>query len=434
MLRSFSLVFALAVVAPCMVVPVRALASERTLPMHFELRQQAPVDSCAGPCQTWISAIGAITADTPRDFSTFVKGRDLRGVTMVLDSDGGSVLGAISLGREIRHLDIATTVGHVVDTTVAGETETKLSPRADCESMCVFVLLGGARRVVPPEARVMVHQIWLGDRRDDPTAANYSAEDLVLVQRDIGRLAQYTEDMGASIELLNLSLRIPPWEPMHTLTRDELRRVRLDSETAPEDRVAPATVASEPPPILVSAPPATSGSRTSSISEHGWSMIDRAGITVMARRHPLTVEGEEIGNFDLIVSCAADGNDYQVNYTERREDADEQPALGALTAVTLAIGEKSVLLKITSSEHGDSSRDLVTSAGGTVQTKVIDAFATGKHSMTVETETEATATTIRIGNAGASQNLPLLAAGCAKAAGARADLALKKTGGLAPDQ
>ena len=65
----------------------------------------------------------------------------------------------------------------------------------------------------------MVHQIWLGDRRDDPTAANYRAEDLVLVQRDIGRLAQYTIEMGASIELLDLALRIPPWEPMHALTR-----------------------------------------------------------------------------------------------------------------------------------------------------------------------------------------------------------------------
>ena len=85
--------------------------------------------------------------------------------------------------------------------------------------MCAFVLLGGVERTVPPEARVMVHQIWLGDRRDDPTAASYSAEDLVLVQRDIGKLAQYTVDMGASVEVLDLALRIPPWEPMHLMTR-----------------------------------------------------------------------------------------------------------------------------------------------------------------------------------------------------------------------
>ena len=96
--------------------------------------------------------------------------------------------------------------------------------------MCAFVLLAGVHRTVPPEARVMVHQIWLGDRRDDPTAANYSAEDLVLVQRDIGRLAQYTAEMGGSIELLDLALRIPPWEPMHALTRDEMQRMHVATE------------------------------------------------------------------------------------------------------------------------------------------------------------------------------------------------------------
>ena len=92
----------------------------------------------------------------------------------------------------------------------------------------------------------MVHQIWLGDRRDDPTAASYSAEDLVLVQRDIGRLAQYTVDMGGSIDLLNLALRIPPWEPMHALTADEMRRTRLVTDAA--GRAAAATVAASPPP------------------------------------------------------------------------------------------------------------------------------------------------------------------------------------------
>ena len=105
-----------------------------------------------------------------------------------------------------------------------------LSPRADCESMCSFVLLAGMHRWVPSEARVMVHQIWLGDRREDPIAANYSAEDLVLVQRDIGKLATYTAEMGASMDMLDLSLRIPPWEPMHVMTRDEIQRMHVATE------------------------------------------------------------------------------------------------------------------------------------------------------------------------------------------------------------
>ena len=94
---------------------------------------------------------------------------------------------------------------------------------------------------------MLVHQIWLGDRRDDAAAANYSAEDLVLVQRDIGRLVQYTLDMGGGAELLEVALRIPPWEPMRMLSRDELRRTRLDTG---QDRVgqAPADCAPRPAP------------------------------------------------------------------------------------------------------------------------------------------------------------------------------------------
>ena len=101
--------------------------------------------------------------------------------------------------------------------------------------MCAFVLLAGVERRVPAEARVMVHQIWLGDRRDDPTAANYSAEDLVVVQRDIGRLARYTVEMGGGVDLLEIALKIPPWEPMRMLSRDELRTMKVETAgDAPE--------------------------------------------------------------------------------------------------------------------------------------------------------------------------------------------------------
>ena len=237
MARSLAFTIALAAAALVRLLPASAHAADRTLPMHFDLRMQGPADACGDKCQLWISASGAITADTPREFETFAQGHDLTGAIVVLDSDGGSVLGAIALGRAIRKLGLDTTVGRIVDLGGADEDEPrgKFSGAADCESMCGFVLLGGVHRAVPGEARVMVHQIWLGDRRDDPTAATYSAEDLVLVQRDIGRLAKYTIDMGGSIDLLNLALRIPPWEPMHALTPDEARRVRLatDEPAAP---------------------------------------------------------------------------------------------------------------------------------------------------------------------------------------------------------
>jgi hypothetical protein len=100
-------------------------------------------------------------------------------------------------------------------------------PVAYCESMCVFLLLSGKTRYVPETAHVRVHQIWMGDRANDARAATYSADDLTIVERDIGRLAKYTFDMGGAGDLLSLSLNVPPWEDLHELSRDELRLTNL---------------------------------------------------------------------------------------------------------------------------------------------------------------------------------------------------------------
>ena len=93
--------------------------------------------------------------------------------------------------------------------------------------MCVFLLLSGKTRYVPEAAHVRVHQIWMGDRADDAKAASYSAQDLMIVERDIGRLAKYTFDMGGAGDLLSLALNVPPWEDLHELSREELRLTNL---------------------------------------------------------------------------------------------------------------------------------------------------------------------------------------------------------------
>ena len=435
MLRSLGFAAALTL-ASAFLLPAQARANDRTLPMRFDLRLQGPAEACGAKCQAWISASGAITADTPRDFQLFAQGRDLSNATMVLDSDGGSVLGAIALGREIRRLALTTTVGRTVDLASVADDHPRavLSPRADCESMCAFVLLGGVHRVVPPDARVMVHQIWLGDRREDPTAANYSAEDLVLVQRDIGRLAQYTTEMGASIDLLDLALRIPPWEPMHAMTRDELRRTRLatDEPVAPAAAtIAAAPSAAESQPV----PRATSGLRAAPISEQRWAMVDRAGTATLARHHPLTVEGEDIGSFDLVVACGAGSASYDVSYVERRHSGDHAPVPATVDTVNLRLANTSTLLKVASSERRIQPDELVTYAAGTVPAALIGSFAAaGNHAMVIETQSDGLITVIRLGNTGAQLNLPRLAASCGKAIGDRADLPVRKTGGLAAAQ
>jgi hypothetical protein len=122
----------------------------------------------------------------------------------VLDSSGGSVNDSIALGRKFRGLGALTTVGTTVRTQTAQGERASVAPEAYCESMCVFLLLSGKTRYVPPAAHVRVHQIWMGDRADDAKAASYTAQDLMIVERDIGRLAKFTFDMGGTGDLLSL--------------------------------------------------------------------------------------------------------------------------------------------------------------------------------------------------------------------------------------
>src|SRR3954468_11640170 len=194
---------------------------KRGLPMKFSWV------ACQPNCRGWISAVGIITAETPGNFDAFARDHQLKGETVVLDSSGGSVNDAIALGRRFRAIEMVTTVGVTVLTPSARGQRAHVSPEAYCESMCVFLLLSGRSRYVPEQAHVRVHQIWMGDRTDNARAASYSADDLMTVERDIGRLAKYTFDMGGAGDLLSLSLNVPPWEDLRELSREELRLTNL---------------------------------------------------------------------------------------------------------------------------------------------------------------------------------------------------------------
>ncbi len=398
----------LAAVGPATFAAPGSAPDLRTLPMNFAWRTEGPDEACAPSCRTWVSAVGAITADTPRDFAAFARQRDLRGATLALDSDGGSVLGALALGRAVRKLGMATTVGRTAELPAG---RARLSPEAYCESMCAFVLLAGTERTVPPQARVLVHQIWLGDRRDDPTAAHYSAEDLVLVQRDIGKLAQYTIEMGGSINLIETALKIPPWEPMRLLSRDELRGMKII--TAGED--------AQGEPVAATTSVALSSGTRSAVNERSWMLGQRDGRTVLSRRHPLTVEGEDIGSFELAFACGGPGRDYEVTYVEHRHGvAARLPA--SPSSVHLSIAGRHMPLKVLASRRGERPGAIESMATGLVSAEQVRLFADPRsRSLTVTTASGDLSTAIRIGNAGVARSFARLSAACAAPGVARSN-------------
>src|SRR2546429_4022994 len=212
-------------------------------PMRFEWRREGPAQVCGTNCRMWISAVGYITAETPREFETFAKDPNVHGAVLVLDSDGGSVLGTLALGRAIRSLGMVTTIGKTtaLPPTGHGDRRARLSPDGHWARVSAVLMLAWSRRIGRPEAHVLVHQIWLGKKRKQALESNYSAEELNIVQRDIGRLAQYTMEMGGAGELLETALRIPPWEPLYRLAGHELERMPLNTTHAAFDHVAPRT-------------------------------------------------------------------------------------------------------------------------------------------------------------------------------------------------
>jgi hypothetical protein len=385
--------------------PVKGNA-DNSSPMRFTLYADGSQETCAASCRTLIAASGMVTADTARQFIAFVRDNALQAppgghqagqpaATVVLESDGGSVLGALDLGRAIRRFGFATTVGRVVERRATafvkyGDT----IPRADCQSMCTFVLLAGVQRHVPADARVLVHQIWLGDRREDAVASSYTAEDLVVVQRDIGSILQYTMDMGGDVELVQLSLKVPPWEPMRALTREEIRRTKLDMDI--EMPAAAAVIKTAAGPALPDDdPPLPSNAR-------GWVTTVRAGQPVLARTHPLTLEGEHIGTFSLLVGCGAAPDTFTLTYRELRSGPADRGPPRSVAQVALVLDEHLQPLKITSSDRKMRGGELESVATTVLPARLVRSLSSDTPaSMTLETDSVGNPrTTIRIGNAG----------------------------------
>ena len=373
--------------------------------MQFQWVREGPADKCGRACREWVSAKGGIRLDTAREFEAFARTRDIAGKVIVLESPGGSVDGGLALGRAFRRLNMTVTIGQTVmlPADSSGEQRATYSPKALCASMCPFALLGGVRRHVPPEARIMVHQIWPGFAIGDPTAAGYSAQQIAMLLRNTSEIARYTVDMGGEIELFDLAMRIPPWEELRVLTNIEVQRIRLNTTDAPfASPDADAAVSSPPPGVL----PPTGGQFA---SFQRWTLVGTGAERSVVRRHPLTREGEEIGTLLVTFACGEKPTMMNVRYWETRRLAS---ADDTIMRAIMGLGRERVGLTIESSRVVAGRLELI--ANATVNTGVLaKMFAPNQGPVTVATLTKAKQqTVINIGLTGLGQVLPQLAKEC----------------------
>lgn len=146
-----------------------------------------------------------VEGDTDRLERLLDQGK-IEGRIILLDSPGGDLLEAMSLGRSLRYFGFTTF----------------LHQKAECLSACAYAFLGGEYRVALPGAVIGVHQFSGGrDEFKDQSGA----------QTISGVVIRYLNDMDVSAKVAEKAMLTPPDE-MHVFTNDEVLAFGLLTEPA----------------------------------------------------------------------------------------------------------------------------------------------------------------------------------------------------------
>jgi hypothetical protein len=201
------------------------------------------------------------------------------------------------------------------------------------------------------------------------------------------------------------------------LTAAELTRAKLQTAPSVFASAAPEPVASPPAaaPVAVSSASTAAAVGVAAITDRGWLLHEKASRSTLTRRHPLTVEGEEIGTFDLVFACGATPDSYTATYREARRPGPRGASV-ALRDVSLTLGRETSALKVMMLETTAKPVELISSARGKVSAALVKSLAGGAtRSLMVETATNRNEeTAIRVGNTGLDQHFAKFAAACAR--------------------
>lgn len=145
-----------------------------------------------------INISGEISDDAGKRFVNFMgeSGAPNR-IDVYLDSPGGSVVGGIALGRELRARQMNTHVGKKIQLTQEDVATPDLIPGI-CFSACTLSYLGGYFRVIEKDSNFGVHRFYF---------QNLSPNNVDIAQVLSASIAQYVRDMGVDIAFMMLSAR-----------------------------------------------------------------------------------------------------------------------------------------------------------------------------------------------------------------------------------
>jgi hypothetical protein len=131
----------------------------------------------------------------------------------------------------------------------------------------------------------------------------------------------------------------------------------------------------------------------------------------LTRHHPLTVEGDEIGSFEVMLTCGEAPGSIAAEYSEQRMAAGNAEPL---KTVTFALGSRAEPLQVVSSALVPRSLELSTKAVGSIPVSFVRMFSEVYNRALVVSTVSAgdSRTSIRVGNSGIGPALARLLEGC----------------------
>jgi hypothetical protein len=199
-------------------------------------------DACGPGCGEWIAAEGAFDLGAARRLQTFVSRLRGSNLPIFFNSPGGLQGEAMKIGRFLRERKMTVGVWRTIpdgcaqvdeqacrDMKSTGQTVKAGLQFGVCNSACVFALIGGWVRQVPPGARVGVHSAKRIIVRSDGRIieASKATSKSSAAEFQAGYL-QYFREMKADQRLLDV-VSATPHEQVHVLSRDEIADFGIDA-------------------------------------------------------------------------------------------------------------------------------------------------------------------------------------------------------------
>jgi hypothetical protein len=196
--------------------------------MSFRVVSVGDPRGCRGGCPQVIAAEGEITQRTPQAFLNFVQAnlgrRNLHAIVFI-HSPGGRVMAAMELGRVLRKLGAAAVVARAQSTSIDGLT---YFTGARCFSACVYALMGGKKRVIPPQSEVGIHRMFTYEMERDPSGPFMERRRVYDDGGMATALSRYSGMMGISSALVREAEHVSS-DTLHIVTPTEMARWHLGS-------------------------------------------------------------------------------------------------------------------------------------------------------------------------------------------------------------